>query len=139
MKKNINWIKNKQTDNNNSKQNLPGGSFCNREEPNLTACWIFFFYFNLWFPLLLFTKTILSIPNGLPQGTLFLCLNVKPKCLCSGKHLEPVHLWTRKKLQEVTKKKKLTHPLPEAGVPGDICKTYGLFTLLVHLLPLSVL
>ena len=34
---------------------------CNREEPNLTTCWICFFYLNLCFPLLLFTKRILSI------------------------------------------------------------------------------
>ena len=43
--------------------------------------------------LLLFTKRILSIHNDLPQGTLPLCLNVKLKCLCSGKkHVDPVHL-----------------------------------------------
>ena len=36
-----------------------------------------FFYFNLCFPLLLFTKRILSIHNGLPLGTLPLCLNAK--------------------------------------------------------------
>ena len=82
---------------------------CNREEPNLTTCWICFFYFNLCFPLLLFSKRIQSIYNGLPQGTLPLCLNVKPKCLCSGKHPDPVHLWM------AARKKKLTHPLPEAG------------------------
>ena len=82
---------------------------CNREEPNLTTRWICFFYFNLCFPLILFTKRILSIHNGLPWGTLPLCLNVKPKCLCSGKHPDPVHLWM------AAKKKKLTHPLPKAG------------------------
>ena len=49
-----------------------------------TPCWICFFYFNLCFPLLLFTKRMLFIYNGLPQITLPLCLNVKPKCLCSG-------------------------------------------------------
>ena len=59
---------------------------CNKEEPNLTTCWICFFYFKLCFPLFLFTKRIQSIHNGLPRGTLTLCLNVKPKCLCSGKH-----------------------------------------------------
>ena len=82
---------------------------CNREEPNLTTSWICFFYFNLCFPLLLFTKRILSIHNGLPRGTLPLRLNVKPKCLCSGKHPDPVCLWM------AARKKKLTHPLPEAG------------------------
>ena len=59
--------------------------------------------------MLLFTERILSIHNGLPRGTLPLCLNVKPKCLCSGKHPDPVHLWM------AARKKKLTHPLPEAG------------------------
>ena len=68
-----------------------------------------FFYFNFCFLLLLFTKRILSIHNGLPQGTLPLCLNVKPKSLCSGKHPDPDHLWM------AARKKKLTHPLPEAG------------------------
>ena len=53
----------------------------------LTPCWICFFYFNLCFPLALFTKGILSTHNGLPQGTLPLCLSVKPKCLCSGSSL----------------------------------------------------
>ena len=82
---------------------------CNREEPNLTTCWICFFYFNLCFPLLLFTKRILSIHNGLPRATLPLCLNVKPKCLFSGKHPDPVRLWM------AARKKKLTQPLPQAG------------------------
>ena len=57
---------------------------CYREETILTPRWICFFYFNLSFPLLLFMKRILSTHNGLPQGTLPLCLNIKPKCLCSG-------------------------------------------------------
>ena len=71
---------------------------------------LFFFYFNPCVPLLLFTKRILSIQNGLPQGTLPLCLNVKPKCLCSGKHPDPVHLWMAVRKKKLT----LTHPLPEA-------------------------
>ena len=83
--------------------------FCNREEPNRTPCWLCFFYFNFCFPLLLFTKRILSVHNGLPRRTLPLCLNVKPKCLCAGKPPAPVRLWT------AARKKKLTHPLPEAG------------------------
>ena len=83
---------------------------CNKEEPNLTTCWICFFYFNLCVRLLfLFTKRILSIHNGLPGGTLPLCLNVKPKCLCLGKHPDLVHLWM------AARKKKLIHALPEAG------------------------
>ena len=48
----------------------------------LTSCWIWFF--NLCFPLLWFTKSILSLCNGLPWGTLPLYLNIKLKCLCSG-------------------------------------------------------
>ena len=42
------------------------------------------FYLNLCLLLILFTKRILSIHNGLPQGTLPLGLNVKPKCFYSG-------------------------------------------------------
>ena len=84
---------------------------CNREEPNRTPHGICSFYFNLCLLLLLFTTRILSVPvhNGLPRGTLSLCLNVKPKCLCSGKHMDSFHLWM------ATIKKKLTHLLPEAG------------------------
>ena len=77
--------------------------------------------------LLLFTKSILYIYNGLLRGTLTLCLKVKPKCLRSGKHSDPVHLWM------ATREKKLTHPLPGLAIPGDTCKTYGL----PHLLPLK--
>ena len=73
--------------------------------------------------LLLFTKRIRSIHNGLPQGALPFCLNVKPKCLCSGKHLDPVHLWM------ATKKKKLTHPLPEAGHSGGYLQNLWSFYL----------
>ena len=40
------------------------------------------FYFNLSFSLLLFTKRILYIHNGLPLG-----LNVKPKCYYPGPSL----------------------------------------------------
>ena len=110
----------------------PSETCCNREEPILTPCWTCFFYFNLCFLLLLFTKRILSIHNGLPQGTPPLCLNVKPKCLCSGKYPDPVHLWM------AARKKKLTHPHPEAGYSRGYSQDC-LFTLLPHLLPLSVL
>ena len=97
--------------------------FCNREKPNQTTCWICFFCFNLCFPLLLFTKRILSIHNGLPQGTLPLCLNVKPKCLCSGKQPTLFHLWMAGcKKEEIN-----TSPPPRLAIPGDICKKYGLF------------
>ena len=59
--------------------------------------------------------------NGLPWGTLPLGLNVKPQRLCSGKQPDPVlpveqgnnrtlfYLWM------AARKKKLTHPLSEAG------------------------
>ena len=65
-------------------------SVCNREELNLTTRCSCIFYFKLCFPLLLFTKRILSIHNGRPPGTLPRCLKVKPKCLCSGKYPDPV-------------------------------------------------
>ena len=87
-------------------------------------CWICFFYFKHCFPLLLFTKRTLSIHNSLHRGTLPLCLNVKPKYLCS-----------RPWLPMATGKKKLTHPLQEAG--QDICKINGFFTLRSHLPTLS--
>ena len=61
---------------------------CYRGEPTLTPCRICFFYFNFRFPLFLFTNRILFIHNGLPQGTLPLCLNVKPKCFVQ----DPIHL-----------------------------------------------
>lgn len=73
---------------------------------NLTTYWIWFFFnFNLCFLLLLFTKRILSLHNGLPKKPA-LCLNVKPKCLCSWKHsdLGPIG--------NSCKKKKLTHTQP---------------------------
>jgi len=53
----------------------------------------------------LFTKRILSTHNALPWGALPLCLNVKPKCLCSGpslpvdgyrkEEINTVHPWSR--------------------------------------------
>ena len=49
---------------------------CFKEEQNLTPYWICFFYFNPCFQLLLFAKRFLSIHNGLPRGTLSLCLNL---------------------------------------------------------------
>ena len=91
----------------------------NRDESNLTTCWICFF--NFCFLLLLFTKRILSIHNGLPRGNLSLCLNVKPKCLCSGEHPDPVHLWM------AARKKKLTHALPEAGHSRGYLQNLRLF------------
>ena len=59
--------------------------------------------------------------NGLPRGTLPLCLNVKPKCLCSGKHLDPVQLWM------AARKKKLTHPFPKAGHSRGYLQNLGPF------------
>lgn len=88
------------------------------QELNLTTCQLCVCYFDLCFPLLLFTKRILSIHNGLPQRTLALCLNVKPKCFCSEKHPELVHLQEKRNI----------HILPE-GPWGNNCKTWGLFTL----------
>ena len=57
-------------------------SVCCREEPILTPYWIF--YFNLCFPLLLFTKRALFIQSGCLRESFSLCLNIKLKCLCSG-------------------------------------------------------
>lgn len=68
------------------------------QELNLTTCQLCVCYFDLCFPLLLFTKRILSIHNGLPQRTLALCLNVKPKCFCSEKHPELVHLQEKRNI-----------------------------------------
>ena len=78
------------------------------------------FYFNLSFSLLLFTKRILYIHNGLP-----LCLNVEPKCYYPGPSL-PL---------EATGRKKLTHPLPKSGHSRRHCKTNGHFILLPYSLP----
>ena len=50
-------------------------------------------FFNFCFPLLLFTDRIVSILNVLPRGTLLFRLNVKPKCLWSGRQHDPVYLW----------------------------------------------
>lgn len=68
------------------------------QELNLTTGQLFVFYFNVCFHLLLFTKRILSIHNGLPWRTLPLCLNVKPKCFCSKKHPELVHLQEKRNI-----------------------------------------
>ena len=46
------------------------------------------------FLLLLFIKTTLSTHNGLPRGTLPLCLNVKPNYICSGIELTVCTLLT---------------------------------------------
>ena len=105
---------------------------CNREEPNLTTCWNCFFYFNLCFPLLLFTKRILSIRNGLPWGTLSLSLNVKPKCLWSGKHPDPVHPVDGCKKEEI-------NISPPWGWPFQGIFTKLLAFLLPHLLPLCAI
>ena len=118
-------------------------SFCNREEQNLTPCWICSFYFYLC-SLLLFvtiiTKRMLSIAlskhNDLPQGTLSLCLNVKLKCLCSAHRETP---WPCPPVNGC--KKEEINTSPSRGWPNQemFCNTYGLFTLFPHLLPLSVL
>ena len=84
------------------------------------------------FLLLLFINTTLSTHNGLPRGTLPLCLNVKPKYICSGKQPDPVHLWM------AVRKKKYIHFL-WGWHSRDICKINGLFTCLPPLLLLSVL
>ena len=116
---------------------------CNGEEQNLTPCCICFFYFKLC-SLMLFvtiiTKRMLSIAvsihNGLPWGTLHLCLNVKLKCLCSA-HRET--FWPCPPMNGCRKEEINTSP-PRGWPSQEIfCKTNGLFTLLPHCLPLSVL
>ena len=53
---------------------------CNREELNWTVSLTLTFAF-----------VVIIVHNGLPQGTLLLCLNVKLKCLCSqGDNLTPL-------------------------------------------------
>ena len=84
---------------------------CYRE----SQLWLHFFYFNLCFLLLSFTKRILSIHNGLSWGTLPLCLNVKPKCFLQ----DLVYL------RMAIGSKKLAHPLPRLAIPGGICKVHA--------------
>ena len=64
--------------------------------------------------MLIVAFVIIIIHNGLPQGNLPLCLNVKLKCLCS------VHRETTSPHPPVDvsrKKKKLTHPLMRLAIP----------------------
>ena len=76
----------------------------------------------------------ISIHNGLPQGTLPLCLNVKLKCLCSA-HRET--FWSCEWLQ---KRKKIKACPPQSWPSQELfCKPYGLLTFLPHLLPISIL
>ena len=57
------------------------------------------------------------------------------RCLSSRRHLDLVHLW-----MAARRRKEISPSYPRGcSFPGDICKTNGLFTLLPHLLPLSVL
>ena len=102
-----------------------------REE--LIPCWICFFHFNLCFWLLLFTIRIMFIHNGLLQGNLTLCLNMKITAFVQ----DPVHL-----LMAIGRKR-LTHSFSRAGHSRRYlqdCKINGLFTLLPHLpTPISIL
>ena len=104
---------------------------CYREE--LIPCWICFFHFNLCFWLLLFTIRIMFIHNGLLQGNLTLCLNMKIIAFVQ----DPVHL-----LMAIGRKR-LTHSVSRAGHSRRYlqdCKINGLFTLLPHLpTPISIL
>ena len=73
---------------------------------------------------------IIITHNVLPQRILPLCLSVK----LQGKGFiqAPVHLWK-------AGRKKLTHPLPDAAILGDIYKINGCFTLFSHFSPITVL
>ena len=78
---------------------------CCRENPILAPCW------NCFIDLFSFAFVIIIIQNVLPQRILPLCLTVELKCLFSA-HREiiwPCHLWI------AARKKRLTHPFPEAG------------------------
>lgn len=72
--------------------------------------------------MLLFTKKILFIHNGLPQGSLPPFLNVNPICLCLGLFST---CW---RLQEG---RNWHIPTLKLAIPGDICKINGPFTLLL--------
>ena len=52
----------------------------------------------------------------------FVQSNIRPLCTCG---------WLQERRNEHT-------PCPRLAIPGDIGKTYGLFTLLLHLLPVSM-
>ena len=91
-----------------SKEVVTPGLLCYKEEPILTPRWLYFFYFNLCFLLLCSVKGY--------------CLHVMA-CLrepCTSAWMlnqnafvqDLVHLWM------ATGRKKLTHPLPEAGHSG---------------------
>ena len=94
-------------------------NYCFREEPIMTPCWIYFFYFTLCF-LLFFTKSIVFSHDGLSQETLPLCLNIKQNNLFVQ---DPVHLCM------ATGKKNLTHSFPflRLAIVGDIWKINGLY------------
>ena len=77
-----------------------------QQESILTPCWICFFHFNLCFWLLLFTIRIMFIHNGLLQGNLTVCLNMKITAFVQDR----VHLW-------MGGRKKLTHLLSKACPP----------------------
>ena len=66
---------------------------------------------SLTLTLLFIAFVIIIIHNGLPQGNLPLCLNVKLSAFVqlTGRLSNPAHLWV------AVDKKKLTHPLPNAG------------------------
>ena len=97
---------------------------CKREEQNLTPCWICFFYFNLCSPLLfvnIISKRMLYIAiglhNGLPRGTLPLCLNVKVPLFSSQRNILtlPTCEWLQERRNEHIRFQRLVKP-------GDIWK-----------------
>ena len=79
---------------------------------------------TLTFPLLLLTKKILFIHNGLPWGTLPLYLNVKPKCLCLGA-CPPVGGHRKGEMSNILSLR--------LAILTDICKINGLLTSFPHL------
>lgn len=109
--------------------------FCYREEQNQTP----FFNFNLCFwcfcSLKRYCQYIMSCLGGTPP----LLLNVKWKCLWNQSAFVQGNILTLSTCCWLQEGRNTHIPFQRLAFPGDICKTDDLFTLLHHLLPLSVL
>ena len=94
---------------------------CNREEQNLTSCWVCYFDFNL---LLLVLSSYIIV--YLREHCLSACmLNKSSFVQLTGRQCDPAHLWM------AAEKKKWTYLLLDAGQAS-----YDFSTLLPHFLPL---
>ena len=106
--------------------------FCNREEPNLTTRWICFLYFNLCFHCFCSLKDTVytqwpASGNPAPSAWMlnqsaFVQGSILTLCTCG---------WLQERRNEHI-------PSPRLAIPGHICKSYGLFTLLPHRLPAAL-